>query len=113
MSWSFPHPHILDNSKDDLPSLSPRRLVGAAVGALGCVRCFRACADNSRGIFIDSHVLGANLCGFGELRTIARCVSCHRPNEADVVVCASRFVVRCLEEERRHELPDSREVGVG
>ena len=38
----FPHPRILDDGEDELSSLLPRRLVGAAVGALGFVRSFRA-----------------------------------------------------------------------
>ena len=111
----LPHPHIFDSGEDELRSLSSRRLVGAAVvvvGAVGFVRHFSARADDSRGIVINSRVVGANSCGFGKIRAIARCVRCHRSNEADEIVCVSRFVVRDLEEERRHDLPDSREVGV-
>ena len=44
---------------------------------------------------------------------VACCVRCHRPNDADEIVCPSRFFVQDLEEERRHNLPDLREVGVG
>ena len=108
----FPHPHILDDGKDELCSLLPCHLVGAAVGALGFVRHFRARADDSLGIVIDCCIVGDNLCGFGELRSIARCVLCHRRNEADKVVCASCFVVWDLKEERHHNLPDSCEIGV-
>ena len=108
----FQHPHILDDGEDELHSLLPCRLVCAAVGVPDFVCRFRARADYGRGIVIDCRVLGANLCGFGKLRTIARCVRCHWPNKANEVVCASRFVVWDLEEERRHNLPDSHEVGV-
>ena len=42
-----------------------------------------------------------------------RDVCCLRPNEADEVVHGSRFVVWESKEERRHNLPDSHEVGAG
>ena len=61
----FLHPHILYNGKDELRRLSPRRLVGAAAGALGFVRRFRARADNGRGIFIDRCVVCSKACRFG------------------------------------------------
>ena len=108
----FLHPRILDNGKDELQCLLPRRLVGAAVGAICLVHRFRARAEDRRDIVIDRHVVGANACGFRELRAIARCVRCHRPNEADEVAGSSRFVIQDLEEERRHDLPYSSEVGV-
>ena len=108
----FLHPHILNDGEDTLLILAPRRLVGAAVGTLGLVRRFRVCADNGRGIVIDSRVAGSGACLFSELHAIARCVSCHRPNEADQVVGSLRFVVGDLEEKRCQDLPDSREVGV-
>ena len=108
----FLHPRILSNGEDELLSLWPRRLVGAAVDALGLVRRFCARADNGCGIVIDCRVVVSNACGFGKLRAIVRCLHCHRPNESNGVVCAPRFVVRNLEEERRHDLPYSREVGV-
>ena len=108
----FPHPHILDDGEYELCSLLLRRLVGAAVGLLGFVRRFRACTNDGRGIVIDHSVVGANSCGFDEFRAISCCIRCHHPNEADEVVCASCFVVQDLEEERRHNLLDSREVGV-
>ena len=109
----FPHPRILDDGEDELCSLSSRCLVGAVVGVLGFVSHFSACADDGLGIAIDRRVICANSCGFGEFRSIVRCVRCHRPNEANEVVCASCLLVRDLEEERRHDLPDSREVDVG
>ena len=109
----FPHPSVFNNGKDKLCSLSPRRLVGAAVGSLGFVRCFRARTDNGRGIVINLRILSANSCGFDEFRAVVRSVRCHLPNEANEVVCDYRFVVTDLEEERRHDLTDSREVGVG
>ena len=109
----FPHPRILDDGKDEMCCLSPGCLVGAAFGSLGFVRRFRARADDSCVIVINRCVVGANSCGFDEFRNIACCVHCHLPNQADEVVCPSRFVVRDLEEERRHDLLDSREVGVG
>ena len=108
----LPHPRTLDDGEDELRSLLPRRLVGAAVGSIGFVRRFRAHADDGRGIVINRCVVGANSCWFNEFRSIACCVRCHRPHEANGVVCASRFVVRDLEEDRRHDLPDSREEGV-
>ena len=108
----FLHPCILNDCEDEMRNLSPHRLLGATVGVLGFLRRFRARTDDIRGIFIYCRVVGANSCGFGKLRTIARRVRCNQPNEADEVVCASRFVIRDLEEERRHDLPDSREVGV-
>ena len=49
----FPHPRILDDGEDELCSLSPRRLVGAAVGTLGLVSHFCARTDVGRGIVID------------------------------------------------------------
>ena len=109
----FPHPRIFDNGKDELLRLSPRRLVGAAAGALGFVRRFRAHAEDGHIIVIDCRIVGANSFGFWEFRTIVRCVRCHRPNEANEVVCASLFVVRDLEEERHHDLLDSCELGFG
>ena len=108
----FPLPRIFDGGEDEMHSLLPHRLVGAAVGALGFVRRFSARADDSRGIVIDCRVVGVNSCGFGKLRAIARCVRCQCPNEAYEVVCASHFVVRDLEKERYHNLPYLREVGV-
>ena len=108
----FLHPHIFDDGKDKLCSLAPRRLVGAAVGVLGLVCRFRARADDSRVIVINLRVVGSDACWFGELRTISRCVICHRPNEDDQVVGSLRFVVWDLEEELRQDLPDSREVCV-
>ena len=108
----FLHPHILDDGKDKMCSLAPRRLEGAAVGALGLVRRFRTRADDGRGIVIDCCVVGSDACWLGKLRAIARYVSCHRPNEANQVVGSLRFVVGDLEEERRQDLLDSREVGV-
>ena len=95
-----------------IPIGKSNSLVGSAVDALGFVRPFRARADDGRGVVIDRRVVGAHSCGFGEICAIARCVRYHRPNEVDDVVCASRFVVRDLEEERRHDLPYSSEVGV-
>ena len=77
------------------------------------MRRFHACADGGRGIVINRRIVGANLCGFGEFRAIARCVRYHWPNESDEVVCASRFFVRDLEEEQCHNLLDSRKVSVG
>ena len=108
----FSHPHILDDVEDELCSLLPHRLVGAKVGTLGLVCHFHAHADDGRGIVIYCRVVVSHACWFGKLRAVASCVRCHRPNEADEVVCAPRFVVRDLEEERRHNLPDLREVGV-
>ena len=61
---------------------------------------------------VDCRVIGANSFGFDKFRAVACCVHCHRPNEADGVVCPSRFIVRYLEEERRHNLQYSREVSV-
>ena len=89
----LPHPRILNDGEDELNSLSPRRLVGSAVDALGLVRRFHAHADNVRGIVINLRVVGVNACGFGELCAIARCVRRHRPNEADEVVCVPCFVL--------------------
>ena len=109
----FPHPRVSDNGKDELCSLLPLRLVGATVGSLGFVLCFRAHTYNKRGIVVDRCIVIAHSCGFEEFRAVARCVRCHRSNEADEVVCASRFVVRDFKEERHHNLPDSCEVGVG
>ena len=89
----FLHPHIIDDKEDELRSLSPRRLLGAAVGALGLVHCFRSQAYNSNVISINRRVVGANAYGFGKHCAIARCVSCHRPNEANEVVCVPCFVL--------------------
>ena len=108
----FPQPHILDDGKDELRSLLQRRLVCAVVGALGFLRRFRVCVEDGCGIVIDRHIIGSNSCGFGKLGAIARCVRCHCPNEADKVMYASYFIMRDLEEERRHTLPDLRKVGV-
>ena len=108
----FPHQRILNNGEDDLRSISPRRLVGAAFSELGLVRRFRARTDDGSGIFIDCHILGANTCGFDELQTLACCVSCHWTNYTDEVVCAPRFFVSNLDEEHRHDLHDSSQVGV-
>ena len=107
----FPYPRILDGGKDELHSLLPRRLVGAAVGALDFVRRFHARADNGSGIVTYRRVVGVKSCGFGKHHAIVLCIHCHRPNDADEVVCVSRFVAWDLEEERRHDLPDSCEVG--
>ena len=92
----FLHPRVFDDGKDELRSLLSRRLVGAAVGSLGFLRYFRVRTYNSRGIVIDNCVVSTNSCGFGKFRVVARCVRCHRPNEADEVVCASRFIVKYL-----------------
>ena len=67
---------------------------------------------DGRGIVINCRVVSAHSCGLNKLRTVARCVRCHRTNEADKVVCAYFFVTQDLERERHHDLPDSREVGV-
>ena len=56
----FLHPRILDDGKDKLHSLTPRRLVGATVGALGIVRRFRA--DDGRGIVIYCRIVGSDAC---------------------------------------------------
>ena len=109
----FLHPRVFDDGKDELRSLSPRRIVCAAIGSLGFVCCFHAHTDNGRGIVIDRSVVSANSCGFDEFRAVMRCVRCHRPNEANEVVCVSHFFVQDLEEDQHHDLPDSREVGVG
>ena len=106
------HPRILDDGKNKLHSLAPRRLVCDVVGGLGLVRRFCACADDSRSIFINCCVIGSDACWFGELCAIERCVSYCWPNEAGQVVGSLCFVVRDLEEERRQDLPDSREVSV-
>ena len=108
----FLHPRILDDDEDKMRSLAPHRLVGAAVGALGLVRRFRAHSDDGRGIVINHLIVGSYAFWFGELCAIACCVSCHRKNDADQVVGSLRFVVGYLEEERRQDLPDSCEVGV-
>ena len=107
------HPRVFDNGEDERRSISPRHLVGAAVASLGFVRCFRARTDDGRGIVVDCRVISANYCGFDKFRSVARCVRCHRPNESDEVVCASCFIVRDLEEDRCHDLPDLCEVGIG
>ena len=73
----FLHPHILNNGDNEMHSLLPLRLVGAAVVPLGFVRRFHACADDGRGIFINRRVVGAKLCGLVKLCAIARCVFCH------------------------------------
>ena len=109
----FLHPCILNDGEYRLRSLLLHHLVGAAVGALGFVRRFRARVENRRGIIVNCRVVGANLCGFDEFLTIARCVHCHKLNEANEVVYASCFVVRDLKEEGRHNIPDLREVSVG
>ena len=93
----FLHPRFFDEGEDELHSLSPRRLVGTAFGALGFVRGFRARTDDGRGIIVDCCIVSVHSCGFDEFRFVAHCVRCHRPNEADDVVCASRFVVWDLE----------------
>ena len=108
----FLHPRILDDGEDKLRSLATRRLVGAAVGALGLVRPFRARAYDGCGIVIDGRVVGSDAFCFGKIRAIARCVGCHRPNEVDQVVSSLCFVVRHLEEDRCQDLPHLREVGV-
>ena len=43
----FPHPHILDDGKDELRSVSPRRLVGAAVSTLVFLRPRTASVESS------------------------------------------------------------------
>ena len=58
----FLYPRILDDGKDKLRSLAPRCLVGAAVGALGLVRRFRARADDDCGIVINCRVVGSDAC---------------------------------------------------
>ena len=82
------------------------RLVGAMVGALGLVRRFCARAEDGHDITIDRRVVGSNVCWFGKLCDIARCVGFHQRNEADEVVWSPCLFVRDLEEERRHNLPD-------
>ena len=89
----FLHPRILDSVEDKLCRISPNRLVSDAVGVLGLVRRFCARADDGRGIIINCRIVGANTCGFGELCTIARCVRCHLPDEANEVLFAPRFVI--------------------
>ena len=108
----FLHPCILDDNEDKLRSLAPHRLVGAAVGALGLVSRFRQCTDNGHGIFIYSRVIVSDMFWFGKLRAIAHCLRYHRPNEADKVVGAFHLVLWDLEEERRQDLSDLREVSV-
>ena len=109
----FLHLRVFDDGKDELHILLPRSLVDAAVGLLGFVRCYRAHTDNGHGIVINHGVVSANSCGFDKFRAVMRCVRCHRPNEANEVVCVSHFFVQDLEEDQHHDLPDSREVGVG
>ena len=109
----FLHPCVFDEGEEELSSLSPRRLVGTAVGALCFVCSFRARTDEDCGIVINCHVVSSHLCGFEECRAVSHCVHCHRLNEANEVVCSSRFFIQDLEEERHHDLPDLREVGVG
>ena len=58
----FSHPRILDDGEDKLLSLAPRCLVGAAVGALGLVRRFRARTDKGRSIVIKCRVVGSDTC---------------------------------------------------
>ena len=89
----FLHPRILVDGKNKLCSLAPRHLVGAAVGTLVRVHCFRARADNGRGIVINCPVVGSDACWFGKICAIARCVSYHWPNEAYQVVGYLHFVV--------------------
>ena len=114
LSWvpEFLQPRSLDYGKDKLCGFAPRRLVGAAVGALGLVRRFCARADDGGSIVINCRVVGSNACWFVKLCAIACCVSCHTPNEADWYVGYLRFVVGDMEEESCQELPDSREFGV-
>ena len=102
-----------DTNNDELCCLSMRRIVGAAVGSLGFVRRFRACTYNSGGIVVNYYVVGDNSCGFNKFCALACCVRFHWPNETYEVVCSSCFVIRDLEEERRHDLPNLCEVGVG
>ena len=108
----FVHPHIIDDGKDKLRSLAPRLFVGAAVGALGLVCRFWAHAANGRCIVIDCHAVVSDPCWFSELCAIARCVRCHRTNEADQVLGAIRLVVGHLEEERCQDLLNSSEVSI-
>ena len=108
----FLHPRVFHDGEDELRSLSPRRLVGNAVGALGFVRGFCAHTNDGRGIIIYCYVVSPPSCGFYELHSVARCVLCHLPDEANEFVCASQFIVQYLEEERRHDLLYLREVGV-
>ena len=109
----FLYPCVFDNGEDELRSLSPRRLVGTVVRTLCFVRGFGSLTDDGRGIVVHCLSVNSNYCGFNECRTVARCVRCHWPNKANEVVCSSRFVIRHLEEERRHDLPNSREVCFG
>ena len=109
----FPYPCVFNDGKDELRSLLPRRLVGTAVGTLCFVHGFRAHTDDGCGIVINHCFVSSHSCGFDKFSAVACCVRSHQPNEADEVVCPSRFFIRDLEEERRHDLPDSREVRVG
>ena len=102
-----------NNGEDELRSSLLRRLVGTTVGTLYFVHGFRTRTDDSRGIVVYCRVVSSHLCGFNECRAVARCVRCHRPNEADEVVGSSRFVIQDLEEERRHDLPYSSEFCFG
>ena len=88
----FPHPHIINDGEDELHSLLPLRIIGAALGALGLVHRFRARADDGCGIVINCHVVGSNSCWFGEIHAIANCVICHRLNEANQVVVSLCFL---------------------
>ena len=109
----FLHLRVFDDGKDELHSLLPRRLVDAAVGLLGFVRCYRAHTDNGHGIVINHGVVSANSCGFDEFLAVAHCIRYHRPNEVNKFVFAYHLVVQDLEEEQFQDLPDLREVGVG
>ena len=73
----FWNPRILNDGENKLRSIAPRRIVGAAVNALGLMRHFRSRADDGRRIVINPRFIGSNTSWFGEIRAIARCVSCH------------------------------------
>ena len=77
------------------------------------VRSFCARTDDGCGVVVNFVIVRTHPCGFKECRSVAGGVCCLRPDEANQVVHGSRFVVQDLKEERLHDLPDLREVGVG
>ena len=57
----FPYPIVVDDGKDELRRLPPRRLVGSAVCALRFVRSFCARTDDGRGVVIDCGIVRSHL----------------------------------------------------
>ena len=88
-------------------------LLVCTVCALCFVLSFCERTDDGRGIVVYCCIVCSHPRRFKEFCAVVRGVCYLQPNEAEEVVHSPRFIVRDLKEERCHDLPDLREVGVG